>query len=89
MRSSRRWVLAAVDGPHAGAAPWTRRPYFGLNLGYAWHSVDGVYGSAGTPTSLSGLDPNGAIVGAQLGYNWRMNLFLLGVELDADTGINS
>lgn len=71
-----------------GPLPWTG-PYFGLNLGYAWHSVDGVYDSAISPTSLSGLDPNGAIVGAQLGYNWRMNWFLLGVELDADTGINS
>ncbi len=49
-----------------GPLPWIG-PYFGLNLGYAWHSVDGVYDSAGTPTSLSGLDPNGAIVGAQLG----------------------
>ncbi len=71
-----------------GPLPWTG-PYFGLNLGYAWHDLDGRFDSAGTPTSLAGLDPNGAIVGAQLGYNWRMNWFLLGVELDADTGVNS
>jgi outer membrane immunogenic protein len=71
-----------------GPLPWTG-PYFGLNLGYAWHDLDGRFDSAGTPTSLAGLDPNGALVGAQLGYNWRMNWFLLGVELDADTDINS
>ena len=61
----------------------------GLNLGYAWHDIAGIYDSAGTPTDLSGTEPNGAIVGAQLGYNWRMNWFLLGVELDADAGTNS
>jgi len=43
------------------------RPYFGLNLGYAWHDIAGIYDSAGTPTDLSGTEPNGAIVGAQLG----------------------
>ena len=71
-----------------GPLPWTG-PYFGLNLGYAWHDIAGIYDSAGTPTDLSGTEPNGAIVGAQLGYNWRMNWFLLGVELDADAGTNS
>jgi outer membrane immunogenic protein len=71
-----------------GPLPWTG-PYFGLNAGYAWHDITGLYDSAGIPTDLSGIDPNGAIVGAQLGYNWRLNWFLLGIELDADAGTNS
>jgi outer membrane immunogenic protein len=58
-------------------------------LGYAWHHVTGVYDNFNNPTFLSGAEPNGAIVGGQLGYNWRMDWFLLGVELDADTGANS
>ncbi len=71
-----------------GPLPWTG-PYFGLNLGYAWHDVAGIYDNAVTRTNLSGTEPNGAIVGAQLGYNARWNWFLMGVELDADTAINS
>jgi outer membrane immunogenic protein len=80
--------LAAIDSPHARPLPWTG-PYVGLNLGYAWHDVSGVYDNFNNPTDLSGTVPNGAIVGGQIGYNWRMNWFLMGVELDADTGIDS
>ena len=43
------------------------RPYFSLNLGSAWHDIAGIYDSAGTPTDLSGTEPNGAIVGAITG----------------------
>lgn len=71
-----------------GPLPWTG-PYFGLNLGYGWHDVAGVYDNAGNPTNLSGTEPNGAIVGAQIGYNARWSWFLMGVELDADTAIDS
>jgi opacity protein-like surface antigen len=58
----------------------------GLNLGYAWHHLTGVYDNFNNPTFLSGAEPNGVIVGGQLGYNCRMDWFLLGVEFDADTG---
>jgi hypothetical protein len=44
-------------------------------LGYAWHHVTGVYDNFNNPTFLSGAEPNGAIVGGQLGYNWRMDCF--------------
>jgi outer membrane immunogenic protein len=71
-----------------GPLPWTG-PYVGLNLGYAWHHLTGVYDNFNNPTFLSGAEPNGALVGGQLGYNWRMDWFLLGVELDADTGTDS
>jgi outer membrane immunogenic protein len=43
----------------------------------------------GNPTDLRGTEPNGAIVGGQIGYNYRMNWFLMGVELDADTATDS
>jgi outer membrane immunogenic protein len=71
-----------------GPLPWTG-PYVGLNLGYAWHDVAGIYDNAGNPTDLSGTEPNGPLVGGQIGYNLRMNWFLMGVELDADTAIDS
>jgi len=61
----------------------------GLNAGYGWHDVSGVYDSAHNPADLSGTEPNGAIVGGQIGYNYRMNWFLMGVELDADAATNS
>jgi opacity protein-like surface antigen len=55
-----------------GPLPWTG-PYVGLNLGYAWHDVAGIYDNANNPTDLSGTEPNGPIVGGQIGYNLRMN----------------
>jgi opacity protein-like surface antigen len=45
-----------------GPLPWTG-PYVGLNLGYAWHDVAGIYDNANNPTDLSGTEPNGPIVG--------------------------
>ncbi len=30
------------------------RPYVGLNLGYAWHHLTGVYDNFNNPTFLSG-----------------------------------
>ncbi len=67
-----------------GPLPWTG-PYVGLNAGYAWHNVDGVYNNA----DLSDTEQNSAIVGGQIGYNYRMNWFLMGVELDANAATNS
>lgn len=87
---------ARADGPYwsgpatraQGPLPWTG-PYVGLNAGYAWHDVGGVYDNIVSPTDLSGTRPNGAIVGGQIGYNYRMDWFLMGVELDANAGTNS
>jgi outer membrane immunogenic protein len=57
--------------------------YFGLHGGYTWQNVSGVFDNAATPTSLAPLDNNGALVGAQLGYNVQYNWFMMGVEGDA------
>ncbi len=77
------WPQSSVR--RQGPLPWTGL-YFGLNAGYAWHDVNGIYDNAGSPVGLAGAEPNGAIVGAQIGYNYRINWFLMGVELDADAG---
>ena len=57
--------------------------YFGLHGGYAWQDISGIYDNAGTPTSLAPLENDGAIVGAQLGYNVQYDWFMMGVEADA------
>ena len=49
--------------------PWTG-PYVGLNLGYAWHHLTGVYDNFNNPTFLSGAERNGALVGGQLAGAW-------------------
>lgn len=64
--------------------PWNGL-YVGVNGGYAWQDLNGTIDGANTPTSLSGSNLNGAVVGGQLGYNWQSGQFLLGVEGDAMT----
>jgi outer membrane immunogenic protein len=59
--------------------------YVGLHGGYAWQNVSGTFDSVDAPTSLAPLDNNGAIVGAQLGYNVQYNLFMIGIEADASS----
>lgn len=58
-------------------------PYVGLNAGYSWQGVEGVLSNAANPTSLSGLDLNGAEIGAQIGYNAQYDWFMIGIEADA------
>jgi outer membrane immunogenic protein len=85
-------VIAAVVGSMAPASAQVRNPwngfYVGLHGGYAWQDVDGIFNSADTPTVLSAIDLNGAIVGGQLGYNYQSGQFLLGIEGDASTLAN-
>lgn len=57
--------------------------YVGLHGGYEWQNTSGVFDSA----NLSPLDLDGALIGAQLGYNVQYNWFLMGVELDASSGV--
>jgi outer membrane immunogenic protein len=85
-------VIAAVAGTLAPAQAQVRDPwnglYVGLHGGYAWQDVNGTFDGLGAATNLSGFDLNGAIVGAQLGYNWQSGQFLLGIEGDASTLAN-
>jgi outer membrane immunogenic protein len=58
--------------------------YVGLHAGYSWQDASGVFNNAGAfPTSLSGLDLNGGLLGAQLGYNAQYNWWMVGIEADA------
>src|SRR5216683_213363 len=47
--------------------------YAGVNAGYGWANV----GVAGASNNLSGF-----IGGGQLGYNWQIGAFVIGVEGD-------
>ena len=61
--------------------------YVGLHGGYAWQDISGIYDNVTSPTSLAPLDNDGAIVGAQLGYNVQYDWFMMGVEADASARV--
>ncbi|HET6838584.1 MAG TPA: outer membrane protein [Bradyrhizobium sp.] len=64
--------------------------YVGGNFGYGWGKADSDF--AFTPTALGGGGPtttssnsqkvNGALGGAQIGFNWQTNAVVWGVEAD-------
>lgn len=61
---------------------WTG-PYVGLNLGGSWGNQDNSLVSAGGANLLSNSDHlNGVIGGGQIGYNWQVNQWVLGLEAD-------
>jgi outer membrane immunogenic protein len=81
-------LLAAAAFGSTAAVAQDRWPfnglYVGLHAGYSWQDASGVFeGATPLPTSLSGLDLNGGILGAQLGYNAQYNWFMVGIEGDA------
>jgi outer membrane immunogenic protein len=70
--------------------------YIGLNAGYGWGQNDGVNMSFTDPglaffgpclaagSCITGIsyDRNGFVGGAQAGYNWQIDQFVLGLEAD-------
>jgi outer membrane immunogenic protein len=91
-------TLAAVGQPAAAAdlgrmptkapiaAPvpfhnWTGL-YVGGNAGYSWGRTDLDYSFGALPSASTTLDPNSFIAGGQLGYNWQLGSFVVGVESD-------
>jgi len=48
-----------------------------------------VFDNLGGATNLSGLNLDSAIVGGQIGYNWLINSFLVGIEGDATASATS
>jgi outer membrane immunogenic protein len=86
-------LLAAAALASTAARADERNPfdgaYVGLHAGYAWQGNNGVFDSATTSTSLSGLDLNGAVIGGQLGYNAQYGWILVGVEGDATANLES
>jgi outer membrane immunogenic protein len=80
-------LLAAAAFGSTAAVAQDRWPfnglYVGLHAGYSWQDASGLFDGAGFRTSLSGLDLNGGILGAQLGYNVQYSWWMVGVEGDA------
>jgi outer membrane immunogenic protein len=99
-------VRAAPPAPFVAAAPiftWTGF-YVGVNAGYGWHDndSDSVFVPAGTfgapyggasGTIVYGDDSgDGFVGGGQLGYNYQIGSFVVGLEADlqwADLGGSS
>jgi outer membrane immunogenic protein len=78
-------VAAAADLPMKAPAyappvlsTWTGF-YVGLNGGYGWASRDHLGDATDDPCCVR---PNGWFGGAQIGYNYQINAFVLGVEAD-------
>jgi outer membrane immunogenic protein len=74
--------------PPAVAAPLWTGFYAGVNVGYSWgrSSTDGTLTRATTGaligTGSGDIDLNGIIGGGQIGYNWQITNWVLGVEAD-------
>jgi len=63
-------VKAPVAVPYYN---WTGL-YLGVNAGYGWSRM--------TDSAGASVNPNGFIGGGQIGYNWQVNQFVLGLEAD-------
>ena len=59
--------------------------YVGAHAGYAWanREWDGEFIGIPVDDDLYDYDMDGALLGAQVGYNWQVNNFVFGVEADA------
>jgi outer membrane immunogenic protein len=68
-------VMAPVA--YVPAFTWTGF-YVGANAGYAWGQIDSTNLGIVNPFS----DPDGFIGGGQIGYNYQINQFVLGLEAD-------
>lgn len=71
---------APVAVPPA-VADWTGL-YVGGNAGYSWGRTDLDYTFGGLPITGTTLDPNSFIGGGQIGYNWQLGSFVVGIEGD-------
>jgi outer membrane immunogenic protein len=73
--------------PHVAPFSWTGF-YLGGNVGYSWGNSDSTlsFSDATTGTVLSSAHPNfaldGVIGGAQIGYNYQVTNWVLGLEAD-------
>jgi len=61
--------------------------YLGANVGYGWGKANATGTLAGnglipTTSTSDSVDFNGIVGGGQIGYNWQINQFVLGVEAD-------
>ncbi len=84
-------VAVAVDVPalprYQGLTPDYESPPFAWTGIYAGFGFDFGYGFGASdwsgPGTGASLDPQGAIVGGMIGYNWQMGAWVVGAEADA------
>jgi outer membrane immunogenic protein len=73
-----------TKAPIAAPVPaenWTGL-YVGANAGYSWGRTDLDYSFGALPGFSTTLDPNSFLAGGQIGYNWQLGSFVVGVEAD-------
>lgn len=81
--------LAYKAAPAAPTNSW-QGFYLGANGGGAWGQscwtfVDTVPSGLGGPAAAEGChDPSGGILGGQVGFNWEINSWVLGLEAQGD-----
>jgi outer membrane immunogenic protein len=63
--------------------------YVGVHGGYSWQDTSGVFDNQGDATNLSGISLDSPLIGGQLGYNYMMNSFVVGIEADASAAVGS
>lgn len=85
-------VLAQISGPPSSRFSWTGF-YVGANAGYlgfndTFSQHDGGSGCI-TACGAASDHGNGAVGGGQLGYNWQMGSFVLGIEADLGAAVAS
>jgi outer membrane immunogenic protein len=87
------WLIVASASALAPARADEYSPfdglYVGIHGGYAWQDTGGVFDNLGDATNLSGLNLDSPIVGGQIGYNYHINSFLVGIEGDATASTTS
>jgi len=73
--------------PSAPVYSWTGF-YVGVNGGWGWSSFDTIFDPGQFPNTIDftrqflHTSVNGGVYGGQLGYNWQLNNWVLGVEGD-------
>ena len=71
--------------PVAPVADWGGL-YAGLHAGWGWsdvdYSIEGDFVDAQTPFDGFSVDADGPVAGAQAGFNYQIDSFLLGLEAD-------
>jgi outer membrane immunogenic protein len=73
-----------TKAPIAAPTPvqnWTGL-YLGANAGYSWGRTDLDYSFGALPAFSTTLDPNSFLAGGQIGYNWQLGSFVMGIEGD-------
>jgi opacity protein-like surface antigen len=87
------WLIALTGSTFAADLPVTKAPppviaswagfYLGVHGGYAWSRDDfSVPAQTLQPLSINGIRSQGAVYGAQAGYNWQFGRVVTGLEVD-------